>query len=260
MPLQVLGGVLKSDAKGGGGSGSHMLLGCLCLLANTVSMVRELGLVSDWIQQRVYVLTQIDVAAASKCASSLRTALAHRYSGLNINPGAGDVLHSRKAGERPYRRLVINTVLYLVEWSCCYDPLRFRQCRAVFHPIAMQLVTKYNPVCIAAWAYIVAASLMGATAVLSVPRNEWTVPAPMFGPLLYWVRTCSRSPDALHGSCPTCPHLYHHTTQVCADTGMHRKSADTGGQHIGVLPSDMGMLAAARITSGSLPVPAAVLW
>lgn len=36
---QVLGGVLKSDAKGSG-SGNHMLLGCLCLIANTVSMVR----------------------------------------------------------------------------------------------------------------------------------------------------------------------------------------------------------------------------
>jgi hypothetical protein len=31
--------VLKSDAKGSGG-GNHMLLGCLCLTANTVSMVR----------------------------------------------------------------------------------------------------------------------------------------------------------------------------------------------------------------------------
>jgi hypothetical protein len=31
--------VLKSDAKGSGG-GNHMLLGCMCLTANTVSMVR----------------------------------------------------------------------------------------------------------------------------------------------------------------------------------------------------------------------------
>ena len=34
--------MLKSDAKGSGG-GNHMLLGCMCLTANTVSMVRMLA-------------------------------------------------------------------------------------------------------------------------------------------------------------------------------------------------------------------------
>ncbi len=92
--MQVLGGVLKSDAKSGG-AGNNMLLGCLCLLANTVSM-------------------------------------------------------------------------------------------AAYYILAKHLVQKYNPVCIAAWAYIVAASMMGTTALLTVQRNEWTVPSAMFGPLIYW--------------------------------------------------------------------------
>lgn len=53
---------------------------------------------------------------------------------------------------------------------------------------------QYNPVCVAAWAYIVAAVLMGATAVLTVKRAEWSVPPQMYGPLLYWVR-CSTLPE-----------------------------------------------------------------
>lgn len=43
---KVLGGVLKSDAKTSSG-GNHMLLGCLCLIANTFSMVRHCCLTHD---------------------------------------------------------------------------------------------------------------------------------------------------------------------------------------------------------------------
>ena len=47
---------------------------------------------------------------------------------------------------------------------------------AAYYIICKSLVQKYNPVCVAAWAYITAATLMGVTAVITVERTEWTVP------------------------------------------------------------------------------------
>ncbi len=35
---------------------------------------------------------------------------------------------------------------------------------------------RYNPVCVAAWAYVVAAVLMGMTAVSTVQPADWNVP------------------------------------------------------------------------------------
>lgn len=62
---------------------------------------------------------------------------------------------------------------------------------AMYYILAKQLVTKYSPVCVAAWAYIVAASLMGSTALLTVSRDEWLVPPAMYGALLYWIFVAS---------------------------------------------------------------------
>jgi EamA-like transporter family len=64
--------------------------------------------------------------------------------------------------------------------------LVFMILQALYYILAKHLVGKYNPVCIAAWAYMVAASLMGATAAATVQRNEWIVPTAMLGPLIYW--------------------------------------------------------------------------
>lgn len=47
---------------------------------------------------------------------------------------------------------------------------------AVYYLLAKALVQKYNPVCVAAWAYITAAVLMGSTALVTVDRSEWTLP------------------------------------------------------------------------------------
>lgn len=69
---------------------------------------------------------------------------------------------------------------------CVQILARLPPLQAFYYLLAKHLVGKYNPVCIAAWAYIVAASLMGVTAMVTVQRNEWTVPKAMLGPLLYW--------------------------------------------------------------------------
>ena len=39
-----------------------------------------------------------------------------------------------------------------------------------------ELLQRYNPVCVAAWAYVVAAVLMGMTAVSTVQPADWSVP------------------------------------------------------------------------------------
>lgn len=141
--------MLKSDAKGSGG-GNHMLLGCMCLTANTVSMVRKPSGQSSPIMQQ--------------------------------DTQSGDLSNS----------------FYALIWTDGSAFYLFVQ--ALYYILAKHLVGKYNPVCIAAWAYIVAASLMGATAAATVQRNEWTVPTAMLGPLLYWY-SCLRLPTLCHLRC-----------------------------------------------------------
>ena len=62
---------------------------------------------------------------------------------------------------------------------------------AVYYVYAKQLVARYPPVLVAAWAYVVAAALMGVAAVMVVPLPRWPLPAPLLGPLAYWVVICS---------------------------------------------------------------------
>ena len=45
--------------------------------------------------------------------------------------------------------------------------------------------------CVAAWAYVTAATLMGLTAALFVEPQEWHLPAGLLGPLVYWIFICS---------------------------------------------------------------------
>ena len=62
---------------------------------------------------------------------------------------------------------------------------------AVYFITAKQLVMKYPPMCVAAWAYIVAAVCMGGAAVTFVDHQDWQMPRIMLGPLVYWVVVCS---------------------------------------------------------------------
>lgn len=62
---------------------------------------------------------------------------------------------------------------------------------AVYYVYAKQLVARYPPLLVAAWAYVVAAALMGVAAVMVVPLPRWPLPAPLLGPLAYWVVICS---------------------------------------------------------------------
>ena len=62
---------------------------------------------------------------------------------------------------------------------------------AVYFITAKQLVLKYPPMCVAAWAYITAAVCMGAAAAAVVDQKDWWLPSIMLGPLAYWVVVCS---------------------------------------------------------------------
>ncbi len=62
---------------------------------------------------------------------------------------------------------------------------------AIYFITAKQLVLKYPPMCVAAWAYIIAAVCMGIAAVAYVDQKDWSLPSIMLGPLAYWVVVCS---------------------------------------------------------------------
>lgn len=62
---------------------------------------------------------------------------------------------------------------------------------AIYFITAKQLVMKYPPMCVAAWAYIVAAVCMGGAAFTFVDQQDWQMPRIMLGPLVYWVVVCS---------------------------------------------------------------------
>lgn len=62
---------------------------------------------------------------------------------------------------------------------------------AVYYVYAKQLVSRYPPVAVAAWAYAVAAALMACAAVTVAPLSRWPLPSALIGPLLYWVLICS---------------------------------------------------------------------
>ncbi|DBB00703.1 TPA: hypothetical protein ACH3X3_002373 [Trebouxia sp. C0006] len=62
---------------------------------------------------------------------------------------------------------------------------------AIYFITAKQLVLKYPPMCVAAWAYITAAVCMGAAAAAFVEQKDWQLPSIMLGPLAYWVVVCS---------------------------------------------------------------------
>lgn len=62
---------------------------------------------------------------------------------------------------------------------------------SLYYLNAKKLVQRYSPAAVTAWAYITAASLMGATAAGTISIEQWTVPRPLLGPLLYWIVICS---------------------------------------------------------------------
>ena len=62
---------------------------------------------------------------------------------------------------------------------------------AIYFITAKQLVLKYPPMCVAAWAYITAAVCMGIAAASFVEQKDWRLPNIMLGPLAYWVVVCS---------------------------------------------------------------------
>lgn len=62
---------------------------------------------------------------------------------------------------------------------------------AVYYVVSKQMVARYPPICVAAWAYLVAASCMGLTAAVHTDAADWHFPRSMVVPLLYWIVVCS---------------------------------------------------------------------
>lgn len=62
---------------------------------------------------------------------------------------------------------------------------------AVYYILAKKLVARYSPIQVAAWAYIVAASLMGFAALVFTSHSDWNFPHAMVLPLVYWIFVCS---------------------------------------------------------------------
>lgn len=62
---------------------------------------------------------------------------------------------------------------------------------AAYYLLAKRLVAKYSAVHVAAWAYAVAATLMGVAAMLWTAPTDWVFPKSMLAPLIYWVLICS---------------------------------------------------------------------
>lgn len=62
---------------------------------------------------------------------------------------------------------------------------------AAYYLLAKKLVTNYSAVHVAAWAYVVAAMLMGMAAMLWTVPTDWVFPQSMVTPLIYWVFICS---------------------------------------------------------------------
>ena len=62
---------------------------------------------------------------------------------------------------------------------------------AVYYLLAKRLVASYSAVHVAAWAYAVAASLMGLAALVWTSPTDWVFPKAMVAPLVYWIFVCS---------------------------------------------------------------------
>lgn len=64
---------------------------------------------------------------------------------------------------------------------------------ALYYVFAKPVLGNYPPITVAAWGYMIAASIMGITAVFynQFFQLEWYLPQDAFGPLMYWILICS---------------------------------------------------------------------
>eukprot|EP00210_Caulerpa_lentillifera_P008599 g8203.t1 len=64
---------------------------------------------------------------------------------------------------------------------------------ALYYVFAKPVLGNYPPMAVAAWAYMIAATIMGITAVFynQVYQLDWYLPQDAYGPLFYWIFICS---------------------------------------------------------------------
>ena len=62
---------------------------------------------------------------------------------------------------------------------------------ASYYILAKKLLAKYSPAQVSAWAYLVAATMMGTAAAAFTTEPDWHFPRALLLPLAYWVLICS---------------------------------------------------------------------
>lgn len=62
---------------------------------------------------------------------------------------------------------------------------------ACYFIAAKGLTRGYPPLCLTAWAYMTAACCLLAAVLTTCPLQDWRLPAPLVGPLLFWILGCS---------------------------------------------------------------------
>eukprot|EP00891_Asterochloris_glomerata_P006068 jgi/Astpho2/6068/fgenesh1_pg.00084_%23_57_t len=159
----------------------------ICLYLNQLFFILGIDLsgvvVAACMQPTVPVFTALIAVMLKLEAGSLQKfcgiALAVAGSISMVLGGVGGGSTKRSAAEGR-SMLLGNLCLLLMAFS-----------NSVYYLAAKQLVLRYTPMCVAAWAYIVAAACMGLTAGVAVERSRWELPETLYGPLLYWIVVCS---------------------------------------------------------------------
>lgn len=62
---------------------------------------------------------------------------------------------------------------------------------ASYYILGKKLLAKYSPAQVSAWAYLVAATMMGTAASIFTTAPDWNFPRALLLPLAYWVLVCS---------------------------------------------------------------------
>ena len=128
---------------------------------------------------------------------------------------------------------------------------------AVYFITAKQLVMKYPPMCVAAWAYIVAAVCMGGAAFTFVDHQDWQMPRIMLGPLVYWVVVCS----VIGYYVVTWATQYLPASQVACRTCFHRGYPDPSPTNASTLVPSLAVVLSSDVAyHGGLPKHEAGAW
>ncbi len=95
-------------------------------------------------------------------------------------PSGGQYLNEAAAAAAGTRLTIGNTCLLVNTLAM-----------ACYYILGKKMVARYSPAQVAAWAYLVAATLMGTAASIFTTEQDWHFPKALILPLAYWVLVCS---------------------------------------------------------------------